>query len=242
MISNMKKMKHMKQIYKGGGGVIGQMNKTRVCAKNSQKKSRRINMRKTKLIVVLTLSLLLCSASLAMAAAPAIFVNGTALVSENQAILENDRTLVPLSVIFEALNQQVDWNADEQSITAGNIWLQVDNSVATVNGENVNLDVPAKTVSAVTYVPLRFIAENLGKDVIWDGSQNRVDINDKPIIDEEINEDATTGQIDEDATIDEDAAIEETDKDAAVDEDAVDEDAVVEETDEDTAVDEDAAV
>ena len=192
---------------------------------------------RTKLIVVLTLSLFLCSVGLAMAAAPAIYVNGNALVSENPAVIENDRTLLPLRVIFEALGQQVDWHADDRSITSGNIWLQIDNPVATVNGENVNLDVPAKIINDLTYVPLRFIAESLDKDVIWDGSQLRVDINDKPIADEDaVDEDA----VDEDA-VDEDAVDEDAVDEDAVDEDAADEDAVDEAAaDEDTLLQEDA--
>lgn len=174
-----------------------------------------------KLIVILTLSLLLCGVSLAMGAAPAVFINGNALVSENPVVLENDRTLVPLRVIFETVNQQVYWNADDRSITSGNIWLQIDNKVATINGENVDLDVPAKIINDVSYVPLRFIGESLGMDVIWDGVQFRVDINDKPVADEEIDEEAT----------------EENDEDAAVEE--ADEDAAAEQADEDTPVDED---
>lgn len=193
---------------------------------------------RTKLITVLTLSLFLCSASLAMAAAPAIFINGNALASENSALLENGRTLLPLRVIFEALDQQVDWHADDQSITSGNIWLHIDNPIATVNGENVTLDVPAKLVNGVTYVPVRFIAESLGKDVVWDGSQNRVDINDKTSVDEGTGEDATIEETDEDAAVEgtgEDATVEGTDEDAGMEE--ADEGAAV---DEDTTVQEDA--
>ncbi|AGL03606.1 copper amine oxidase N-terminal domain-containing protein [Desulfoscipio gibsoniae] len=102
---------------------------------------------KTKLIAVLTLSLFLFSSSLAMAvASPAIFINETRLVTKNSAVVEDGQTLVPLRAIFEALNQQVDWNADDKSITSGNIWLQVNNPVATINGEDVNLEIPAKII------------------------------------------------------------------------------------------------
>ena len=161
-----------------------------------------------KLVVVLTLSLLLCGVSLAVGAAPAVFINGEALISENPVVLENDRTLVPFRAIFETVNKEVYWNADDKSITSGNIWLQIDNAVATVNGENVTLDVPAKLINDVTYVPLRFIAESLDKEVLWDGVQFRVDINDKPVADE--------GAVVEEA--DEDQAVEEADENAVVDE------------------------
>lgn len=161
-----------------------------------------------KLIVVLTLSLLLCGVSLAVGAAPTVFVNGKALVSENPVVLENDRTLVPFRAIFETVNQEVYWNGEDKSITSGDIWLQIDNPVATVKGENVTLDVPAKLINDVTYVPLRFIAESLDKEVLWDGVQFRIDINDKLVADEDAVEK------------DENAAVEEADKDAVIDEDA----------------------
>lgn len=184
-----------------------------------------------KLVVILTLSLLLCGVSLAMGAAPSVFVNGEALVSENPVVLENERTLVPFRAIFETVNQEVYWNADDKSITSGNIWLQIDNAVATVNGENVTLDVPAKLINDVTYVPLRFIAESLDKEVLWDGVQFRVDINDKPAADVETDEDAV--QEDESTTVeeaDEDQAVEEADEDAVIDEDTQEQENAEEET------------
>lgn len=184
-----------------------------------------------KLVVILTLSLLLCGVSLAVGAAPSVFVNGEALVSENPVVLENDRTLVPFRAIFETVNQEVYWNAEDNSITSGDIWLQIDNTVATVNGENVTLDVPAKLINDVTYVPLRFIAESLDKEVLWDGVQFRVDINDKPAADVETDEDAV--QEDESTTVeeaDEDQAVEEADEDAVIDEDTQEQENAEEET------------
>jgi len=115
-------------------------------------------------------------------APPSIFINGTQLVTENPPVIENDRTLVPLRACFEALNQQVNWNGSDRSITSGNIWLQIDNNIAKVGETTVTLDVPAKLINDRTYVPLRFIAESLGKDVKWNGAENRVDISDKPVI------------------------------------------------------------
>lgn len=193
-----------------------------------------------KLVVVLTLSLLLCGVSLAVGAAPSVFVNGEALVSENPVVLENDRTLVPFRAIFETVNQEVYWNADDMSITSGVIWLQIDNAVATVNGENVTLDVPAKLINDVTYVPLRFIAESLDKEVLWDGVQFRVDINDKPVADEETDEDAVVEE-DDSTTVeeaDEDQAVEEADEDAVIDEDTQEQEDAEEETGNDGAEEE----
>lgn len=168
---------------------------------------------KTKLIAVLTLSIFLLTCSFAMAAvSPAIFINGNDLAAESSAIVEDDTTLVPLRAVFEALGQEVEWDAEDKSITSGGIWLQVNNPVATVDGENVNLAVPAKIINNVTYVPLQFIAVSLNKDVAFDSEQNRIDITDEPVVDEEVDEEAVADEdvaTDEDADVDEDAAAEE---------------------------------
>ena len=128
---------------------------------------------KTKLIVVLTLSLFLLSAGVAMAVNPAIFINGNELATENPAYVENETPMVPLRAVFEALNQEVLWNAEDRSVTSGNVWLQIDNSVATVNGESVTLEVPPTIVNDRTFVPLNFIAVSLDKEVLWDATEVR---------------------------------------------------------------------
>ena len=177
-----------------------------------------------KLIATLTLCLLLLSTSLAMAAAPpTIYINENSLVTENPAVIEEGRTLLPLRAIFEAMGQEVAWNAEDQSITSGGIWLQIDNSTANVDGVEVTLEVPAKIIGDSTYVPLRFIAESLGKDVNWDGDQNRIDIIDKP----------ATEPTDEELTTDEEAT---TDEEITTDEEEVttDDNATNDETDEDS--------
>ncbi|AEG59722.1 copper amine oxidase N-terminal domain-containing protein [Desulforamulus ruminis] len=180
-----------------------------------------------KLTAVLTLCLLLLSTSLAMAAAPpTIYINEDSLVTENPAVIEEGRTLLPLRAIFEAMGQEVGWNAEDQSITSGGIWLQIDNPTATVDGVEVTLDVPAKIIDNSTYVPLRFIAESLGKDVNWDGDQNRIDIMDKPATDAD-------QPTDEELTTDEETT---TDEEIATDEEEVtaDDNAANDETDEDS--------
>ncbi|RYD02148.1 hypothetical protein N752_27235 [Desulforamulus aquiferis] len=166
----------------------------------------------------------LLSTSLVMAAAPpAIYINESSLVTENRVVIEEGRTLLPLRAIFEAMGQEVVWNADDRSITSGGIWLQIDNPTATVDGTEVTLDVSAKIIDNSTYVPLRFVAESLGKDVNWNGEQNRVDIMDKPAtdIDETV--------VQEDIVDEEETLIDEEIVDENLTDDEADEDVVLEE-------------
>lgn len=95
--------------------------------------------------------------------------------------LINDRTMVPLRAIFEALGATVDWNNDTQTVTStkGNttISLTINNPTMYVNGADVALDSPACLVSGRTLVPVRAISEAFGTTVEWDGTTNTVLIN-----------------------------------------------------------------
>jgi|GEM_PF-5417756 hypothetical protein len=115
----------------------------------------------------------------AQPAAPSIYINGVELVTPNPPMIVNGRTLVPLAAIFNALQISVSWNQVDKVITAGPIWLQIDNSTARVSEQPVKLDVPAQIIDSRTYVPLSFIAASLGKNINWDPDLYRVDIYDE---------------------------------------------------------------
>lgn len=114
-------------------------------------------------------------------------------------VSEDGRTLVPLRAIFEAMGATVEWEQSTKTITGVQgdkiIILQLDNKIATVNGKEVELDVPAKAINGTTLVPVRFIAESLGAEVDWDQSSKTVLVNstiikepivEQPIIKEEV--------------------------------------------------------
>ncbi len=90
------------------------------------------------------------------------------------------RTMVPLRAIFEALEAQVEWNADKKTVTGTrentNIKLVAGSKLAEVNGEEVLLDVPATIISGRTLVPARFISEAFGAKVSWDAKTREVTI------------------------------------------------------------------
>lgn len=115
----------------------------------------------------------------AQPAAPSIYINGVELVTPNPPMIVGGRTLVPLAAIFNALQISVSWNQVDKVITAGPIWLQIDNSTARVSEQPVKLDVPAQIIDSRTYVPLSFIAASLGKNINWDPELYRVDIYDE---------------------------------------------------------------
>jgi len=119
----------------------------------------------------------------AMAQEVSVYLNNERMVFDQNPIIENGRTLVPLRSIFEGLGAEVIWDAGKQEITGTTedkeIILRIGDTSASVNGEEVVLDVPAKIENGRTLVPLRFISESLDAQVKWDADTYRIDIEEK---------------------------------------------------------------
>ena len=96
--------------------------------------------------------------------------------------LENDRLLVPMRAIFEALDAEVEWDHTIHTIIGKNlienstIKLIVGQKTAYINGKVFELDTPAKIIEGRTLVPLRFVSETLGATVKWHKESNTVHI------------------------------------------------------------------
>ena len=107
-----------------------------------------------------------------------IWINGEKVESEVDPVTENDRTLVPLRAIFEAMGAEVSWDDASQTakVAADGITIQVviDDVVMKKNGEDVILDVPARLINDRTMVPVRAISEGIGADVDWNEEEQKV--------------------------------------------------------------------
>lgn len=107
-----------------------------------------------------------------------IFIDGVPLVIDQAPIILNGRVLAPVRAIFESFGATLYWNDDLKTVTGvlGNkiIQLIVDNDKANINGNTVVMDVPAKNVNGRILVPVRFIAESLGINVVWDEDNRSV--------------------------------------------------------------------
>lgn len=92
-------------------------------------------------------------------------------------IVQN-RTLVPVRFVSEALGAKVDWDGDNRIVTISQpgkvIKLAIDQIDVTVNDQVITLDVPAKIYFDRTFVPLRFVSEALGCKVDWDPNLYKV--------------------------------------------------------------------
>lgn len=110
-----------------------------------------------------------------------VVVFGYNLTFTQPPVIVNDRTLVPLRAIFEALGADVDWNGDTKCVTAKKdgsvVSLTIGSNVMTVNGADKELDVPSQIINDRTMVPVRAISEAFGNNVNWNGDTKTVEIN-----------------------------------------------------------------
>lgn len=101
-----------------------------------------------------------------------VSINGESVQMNQNPVIVNGRTLVPLRTIFEALGVKPVWDEKSRTVSATNgtvnMSLALGDSKAVVNGKIVNMDVPGTLINNSTMVPARFIAETLGANVEWD--------------------------------------------------------------------------
>lgn len=89
------------------------------------------------------------------------------------AIIVNDRTLVPLRAVFEAIGAEVEWDEPTRTVTSyreGNtVTLTIGEKILYKNGQAIPLDVASQIINDRTVVPVRAVAEAYGVNVDWDG-------------------------------------------------------------------------
>lgn len=107
-----------------------------------------------------------------------VYVDNEKVDFDVNPFIEGGRTLVPLRGVFEKLGARVDWNKQIQEVVIkddnNEIQMLLNKNKVMVNGEIKTIDVSTMMINSRTFAPLRFISENLGHDVRWDGSTNSV--------------------------------------------------------------------
>lgn len=107
-------------------------------------------------------------------------VNGQAKKMDAKPFISNSRTLVPLRFIIEAIGGDVQWDGDSRVVTVNskgkNIILPIDSKKITVDGKEIAIDQAAIIKGDRTYVPIRFVAENLGMNVNYINESREIEI------------------------------------------------------------------
>ncbi|ARE86275.1 hypothetical protein CLFO_05970 [Clostridium formicaceticum] len=116
-----------------------------------------------------------------------VYINDRWLYLDQEPIIENGRTLAPFRTISEALGYAVEWDNTNQSITLQNsekiICLQIGLNEASVDifddgkkAETILLDVPPKLINGRTFVPVRFLSDNIGAKIVWNQDTKTIQI------------------------------------------------------------------
>ncbi len=124
--------------------------------------------------IILTLCLLLSMSSIPAFGADediTVTLDGTEIVFDVPPQTINDRTMVPMRAIFEALGCTVTWADETQTITAvkdgKTMTMQIGNKTFNCGDQVISLDVPPTEIDGRTLVPVRAISEGLDCTVEW---------------------------------------------------------------------------
>ena len=124
-----------------------------------------------------------------------VFVdNRTVYFEDQEPVIEDSRTLVPLRGVLEAMDAKVEWNEENRRVTINSydnrtrLILTIDNpeirklnfiTVTDTDLTTVTTDVAPKIINDRTMIPLRVISENMDADVDWNPESYIVDIKTK---------------------------------------------------------------
>lgn len=112
-----------------------------------------------------------------------LYIDLDKIDTDTPPTIVSGRTLVPMRAIFEALGADVEWDNESRTATGirGNtiVSVQIDNTIAYVNGVAYILDVPAQIINSRTMVPARFVSEAMGCTVTWYQDKSTAAVADK---------------------------------------------------------------
>ena len=108
-----------------------------------------------------------------------VVVNGTP--AEQQGVILESRTMVPVRGVTEQLGFVVDWDADTKTATFTKddttIKMTAGEASFYVNDNTITPDVPQAIINDRFMLPLRAMCESVGAEVDWDGDTKTAYIN-----------------------------------------------------------------
>lgn len=140
-------------------------------------------MKVNKILSVLMSGIIFCASNITSLAQDdniTVYIDDNKIEFDVEPQIINERTMVPMRMIFEQFGASVTWDQNSQTVVASTddkiITLTIGVSEMTVNASTVVLDVAPCIVNDRTLVPIRAISEALGAEVQWDGDTRTITI------------------------------------------------------------------
>ena len=143
---------------------------------------------KIKVVITILAVVLLLGCSLPIYAATddvRVYVDEVEVVFPDQKpfINADNRTMVPIRFVSNALGGAVEWQADSQTVQIKHdgeiLFLTVGEKFARRGNERIDIDTTATIIGNRTMVPLRFVSECLSAHVYWNTDKRKVFITTK---------------------------------------------------------------
>ncbi len=98
--------------------------------------------------------------------------------TDAQPCILNDRTMVPIYQLAQALGCEIAWNGETQTVTltraSDTMKMTIGDKTAMVNGQPVAMDVAPSILEDRTMIPASYVAAFFGQKVEWDGQNRQV--------------------------------------------------------------------
>ena len=102
-----------------------------------------------------------------------VTVNEDVIKNDVAPVIRNNRTLVPIRVITETLGGTVDWDDATKTVTLNIDGKEIKMTIGVILEK---YGVAPAIINDRTYVPIRFVADELGADVQWNEETKTVTI------------------------------------------------------------------
>lgn len=137
-----------------------------------------------KKIIALLIVMTMCFSAICVFAANGeigVYLEGNKISFDVPPQTLNDRTMVPIRAIFEAMGATVTWEESTQTAICikenTTVKMTVDSTVEYINDVPYTMDVSPVIIGGRTLAPARYVAEAFGYNVNWDNATNSVLIN-----------------------------------------------------------------
>ncbi|MGI6575584.1 MAG: glucosaminidase domain-containing protein [bacterium] len=113
-----------------------------------------------------------------------LVIDGRKIDASPLPLIQNGRTLVPVRLVAEELNAQVDWDEENRivHIVKGDraVVLRIDSRLVEYNVGTEKIfglaDVPSQIFDGRTFVPIRLVSNALGVGIAWDDASRTVSV------------------------------------------------------------------